>query len=156
MLLDTGNEFPEVYAFRNRLAREWNLDYINVACPPVSATDPMLPPAARAVARKTLGLRDIVAKRGLRGVMLGIRRDEQVIRGKERTFSPRRADGSWNYRDQPAEFWDQYQTDFPSEVQVRVHPLLEWIDLDIWRYIERECIPVCELYFAMHGQRYRW
>jgi sulfate adenylyltransferase subunit 2 len=56
MLLDTGNEFPEVYAFRDRLLDEWGLDYVNAACPPIEATDATLPPAARAAARKTLGL----------------------------------------------------------------------------------------------------
>ena len=155
MLLDTGNEFPEVYAFRDRLLAEWSLDYVNAACPPVEATDATLPPAARAAARKTLGLKAIIAERGFRGILLGIRRDEQLIRGKERVFSPRRPDGSWDFRDQPAEFWDHYQTDFPAEVHVRVHPLLAWTELDIWRYVERERIPVCELYFARGGKRYR-
>ncbi len=64
-------------------------------------------------------------------------------------------DGSWDFRDQPAEFWDHYQTDFPADVHVRVHPLLAWTELDIWRYVERERIPVCELYFARGGKRYR-
>jgi sulfate adenylyltransferase subunit 2 len=155
MLLDTGNEFPEVYAFRDRLLAEWRLDYLNVACPPVEATDATLPPAARAAARKTLGLKAVIAERAFRGILLGIRRDEQLIRGKERVFSPRRPDGSWDFRDQPAEFWDQYQTDFPADVHVRVHPLLAWTELDIWRYVERERIPVCELYFARGGKRYR-
>ena len=155
MLLDTGNEFPEVYALRDRIVAEWKLDCINVVCPPVAETDPTLPPAARAAARKTLGLKRVIADRQLRAVMLGIRRDEQLIRGKERIFSPRRADGSWDFRDQPAEFWDQYQTEFPPEVHVRVHPLLSWTELDVWRYVEREGIPVCELYFAKGGKRYR-
>src|SRR5499425_3064861 len=48
MLLDTDNEFPEVYAFRDRMVREWGLDCVNVPCPPVEQTDPTLPPAARA------------------------------------------------------------------------------------------------------------
>jgi sulfate adenylyltransferase subunit 2 len=155
MLLDTGNEFPEVYAFRDRLLAEWNLDYVNAACPPIESTDATLPPAARAAARKTLGLKAIIAERGFRGVLLGIRRDEQLIRGKERVFSPRRSDGSWDFRDQPAEFWDHYQTDFPADIHVRVHPLLAWTELDIWRYVERERIPVCDLYFARAGKRYR-
>jgi len=155
MLLDTGNEFPEVYALRDRIVGEWGLDCVNVACPPVAETDPTLPPAARAAARKTLGLKHVIAERSLRGVLLGIRRDEQLIRGKERVFSPRRADGSWNFRDQPAEFWDQYQTDFPPEVHVRVHPLLSWTELDVWRYVQREGVPVCDLYFAKQGKRYR-
>src|SRR5450755_1804731 len=155
MLLDTGNEFPELYALRDRIVADWKLDCINVVFPPVAETDPTLPPAARAAARKTLGLKRVIADRQLRGVMLGIRRDEQLIRGKERVFSPRRTDGSWDFRDQPAEFWDQYQTEFPPEVHVRVHPLLSWTELDVWRYVEREGIPVCELYFAKGGKRYR-
>jgi sulfate adenylyltransferase subunit 2 len=155
MLLDTGNEFPEVYALRDRIVAEWKLDCINVLCPPVAETDPTLPPAARVAARKTLGLKRVIADRQLRAVILGIRRDEQLIRGKERVFSPRRTDGSWDFRDQPAEFWDQYQTEFPPEVHVRVHPLLSWTELDVWRYVERERIPVCELYFAKGGKRYR-
>jgi sulfate adenylyltransferase subunit 2 len=155
ILLDTGNEFPEVYALRDRLVAEWQLQAINVTCPPVEDTDASLPPAARAAARKTLGLKQNIAERGWRGVMLGIRRDEQPVRGKERVFSPRRSDGSWDVRDQPAELWDAYQTDFPLDMHVRVHPLLSWTELDIWRYIEREELPVCELYFARNGMRYR-
>ena len=93
ILLDTGNEFAEVYAFRDRYVREWNLDYINAPCPPVEATDPSLPPNARAAARKTLGLKQLIAERGFAGMLLGIRRDEQPIRGKERAMSPRDAAG---------------------------------------------------------------
>ena len=155
ILLDAGNEFREVYALRDRLVAEWGLDYINAVCPPAEEADASLPPAARAASRKTLGLKRLLAERQFRGILLGIRRDEQAVRGKERVFSPRHADGSWDFRDQPAELWDQYQTDFPAEVHVRVHPLLAWTELDVWRYVEREGIPVCELYFARHGKRFR-
>ena len=65
ILLDTGNEFAEVYAFRDRYVREWSLDYINAPCPPVEATDPSLPPNARAAARKTLGLKQLIADAAL-------------------------------------------------------------------------------------------
>ena len=94
ILLDTGNEFPEVYQFRDRIIREWGLTYIDAPCPGAEETDPSLPPKARAAARKTLGLKRIIGERGFQGVILGIRRDEQAIRGKERVFSPRRPDGS--------------------------------------------------------------
>ena len=155
VLLDTGNEFPEVYAFRDRYVREWNLDYINAPCPPVEEADPTLPPNARAAARKTLGLRRLIADRGFDGMLLGIRRDEQAIRGKERAFSPRDANGGWHVRTQPTELWGHYATAVPPGGHLRVHPLLEWTELDIWRYVEREGIPVCELYFARDGKRYR-
>jgi sulfate adenylyltransferase subunit 2 len=155
ILLDTGNEFAEVYAFRDRYVREWNLDYINAPCPPVEVTDSALPPKARAAARKTLGLKQLISERGFAGILLGIRRDEQPIRGKERGMSPRDAQGGWHVREQPTELWGHYASAVPPGGHVRVHPLLEWTELDVWRYVEREAIPVCELYFARDGQRYR-
>jgi sulfate adenylyltransferase subunit 2 len=155
ILLDTGQEFDEVYAFRDRYVREWGLDYINAPCPPVEETDASLPPAARSAARKTLGLKRLLAERGFGGVLLGIRRDEQPIRGKERAFSPRDGDGAWHVREQPTELWGQYASAVPPGGHVRVHPLLEWTELDIWRYVRRERIPVCELYFSRGGRRYR-
>ena len=155
ILLDTGNEFPEVYAFRDRYVREWNLDHIAAPCPPAAETDATLPPAARAAARKTLGLQRLLAERKFSGVLLGIRRDEQPIRGKERGMSPRDADGRWQFRAQPTELWGHYAALAPDGGHVRVHPLLAWTELDVWRYVRREGIPVCELYFARDGKRYR-
>ncbi len=153
--VDTGQKFPEMYAFRERYAREWDLDLLKVDCPPLEAIDPSLPPAARAAARKTEGLRDAIARYGWKGVIAGIRRDEQATRAKERVFSPRGRDGQWDFRNQPPEFWDQFTTDLPPGAHIRVHPLLHWTELDIWRYVERENIPVVELYFARGGRRYR-
>lgn len=117
--------------------------------------DPTLPPATRAAARKTEGLRSVLARDKYRGVMVGIRRDEQATRAKERVFSPRALDGAWDFRNQPPEFWDQYKTDFPEGVHVRIHPLLHWSEIDIWRYTKAEGIPVVPLYFARDGKRYR-
>ena len=155
LLLDTGNELPEVYAFRDQYVKEWQLDYINIECPPESDTDPTLPPAARSAARKTLGLRRALEKHKFQGVMLGIRRDEQAVRAKERIFSPRAENGDWDVRDQPPEFWNQYNTDVAAGSHLRVHPILNWTELDIWRYVRQEGIPVVPLYFARDGKRYR-
>ena len=153
--LDTGAEFPEVYAFRERYAREWGLNLIADACPPIEEVDDTLPPASRFAARKTLGVNQLIASRQFNGVIAGIRRDEQATRAKERVFSPRGLDGNWDFRDQPPEFWDQYKTDYPPGTHLRIHPLLHWTEVDIWRYIQRENIPVCELYFAKNGKRFR-
>jgi len=153
--LDTGLEFPEVYAFRDRYAAEWGLDLIADPCPPIETTDPSLPPASRLAARKTEGLKQAVARHGFNGLIAGIRRDEQATRAKERVFSPRGEDNAWDFRDQPAEFWDHFSLDFPPGTHVRVHPLLRWTELDVWRYIAREGIPVVPLYFAKEGRRYR-
>jgi sulfate adenylyltransferase subunit 2 len=155
MHLDTGLEFPETYAFRERYAREWGLDLIADDCPPIEATDPSLAPNSRVAARKTLGLRQAIERYGFTGIIAGIRRDEQATRAKERVFSPRRADGAWDFRDQPPEIWDHYCADAPPSGHVRVHPLLHWTEIDIWRYIQRENIPVVPLYFARDGRRYR-
>lgn len=153
--LDTGLEFPEVYAFRDRYAKEWGLDLIADPCPPIESVDQSLPPASRLAARKTEGLKQAVARYGFNGLIAGIRRDEQATRAKERVFSPRGDDNNWDFRDQPAEFWDHYCLDFPPGTHVRVHPLLRWTELDVWRYIAREEIPIVPLYFAKGGRRYR-
>jgi sulfate adenylyltransferase subunit 2 len=153
--VDTGKKFPEMYAFRERAARDWNLNLIVSPCPPVEEIDPTLPPAARSAARKTEGLRRALAEHGFKGIIAGIRRDEQATRAKERVFSPRTATGEWDFRNQPAEFWDQFAVDPAPGAHIRVHPLLHWTELNIWHYIERENIPLVELYFAKGGKRYR-
>ena len=153
--LDTGLEFDETYEFRDRYAKEWDLKLIKDACPPIETIDPTLPPASRLAARKTAGVKEAIEKYGFNGLITGIRRDEQSMRAKERVFSPRGLDGQWDFRDQPAEFWDQYKTDFPPDAHVRIHPLLHWTELDIWLYTKREGIPLISLYFAKDGKRYR-
>lgn len=155
MHIDTGKKFPEMYAFRQEYEKKWNLKLIVGDCPPVDEMDATLPPAARSAARKTAGLKAKVEELNIRGLIAGIRRDEEGLRAKERVFSPRDTEGRWELRDQPPEFWEQFNTDFPPGTHVRVHPLLSWTEIDIWRYIRREGIPVVDLYFARNGQRYR-
>lgn len=155
MHVDTGRKFKEMYAFRDHYVKEWGLNFIREECPPIEATDPTLPPAARSAERKTLGLRDALAKHQFTGLVAGIRRDEEAIRAKERYFSPRSLDGAWNLKDQPPEVFDQYMTSFPPGVHVRIHPILHWTELDIWHYTKRENIPAIDLYFAKNGMRYR-
>ena len=153
--VDTGKKFKEMYAFRERYAKEWGLKLLVEPCPPVEEMDPTLPPAARSAARKTAGLNGALAKHGFQGLIAGIRRDEEGTRAKERYFSPRTKDNRWDLKDQPPEFWNQYMTSFPPETHVRVHPLLHWSEIDIWRYTRREGIPLIDLYFAKDGKRYR-
>ncbi len=153
--VDTGKKFPEMYDFRDRYAKEWNLNLIVRDCPPVEEIDPSLPPAARSAARKTIGLKRVIEEFGFKGVIAGIRRDEQATRAKERVFSPRADGGAWDFRDQPAEFWDHFNAGLPDGAHMRIHPLLAWTELDIWRYVQREEIPLVPLYFARDGKRYR-
>lgn len=90
------------------------------------------------------------------GVIVGARADEEGSRSKERYFSPRNQHHSWDVGDQPPEFWNQFKTDYAPGTHVRIHPLLDWTELNVWEYIERERIPVVPLYFDQgSGQRYR-
>ena len=90
------------------------------------------------------------------GVIVGVRADEEGSRSKERYFSPRDIESEWDIGDQPPELWNQYKTDFAPGTHVRIHPLLDWSEVDIWEYIERESIPMISLYFDQgDGKRYR-
>ncbi len=148
ILLDTSMELDEVYAFRDKYVKEWDLDCINHMCPPEEEMDQTLPPDTRAAMRKAEGLKSLLDEHKFKGIFAGIRRDEQGLRAKERVFSPRSIDGSWDFKDQPPEFWDQYKTEFEEGTHLRMHPLLQWSELDIWRYTKKEGIPCCDLYFA--------
>ncbi len=90
------------------------------------------------------------------GIIVGVRADEEGSRSKERYFSPRDKDSEWEISDQPPELWNQFKTDFAPGTHVRIHPLLDWTELNIWEYIEREKIPIVPLYFNRgNGERYR-
>ena len=90
------------------------------------------------------------------GVIVGVRADEEGSRSKERYFSPRDKNNDWAVSDQPPELWNQFKTDFAPGTHIRVHPLLDWTELDIWKYILREKVPVTKLYFDQgKGKRYR-
>ncbi|SDF80657.1 sulfate adenylyltransferase subunit 2 [Limimonas halophila] len=153
--VDTEKKFQAMYEFRDGYSKEWGLNLQVYTCPPIEEVDPTLPHAARSAARKTEGLKRLIREYGYRGIIAGIRRDEQATRAKERVFSPRDENMQWDFRDQPLEFWDQFKTDFPPESHVRIHPLMNWTEVDIWRYVQRENIPVVPLYFAKDGWRYR-
>jgi sulfate adenylyltransferase subunit 2 len=89
-------------------------------------------------------------------VIVGVRSDEEGSRSKERVFSARDAKSEWDASRQPPELWNLYKTEFAPGTHVRVHPLLEWTELDIWEYIEKEGIPVIPIYFDQgEGKRYR-
>ncbi|MBE0696504.1 MAG: sulfate adenylyltransferase subunit 2 [Anaerolineaceae bacterium] len=90
------------------------------------------------------------------GIILGVRADEEGSRSKERYFSPRDKQSEWNIGEQPPEFWNQFKTDFAPGTHLRIHPLLDWTELNIWEYIKRESIPTVSLYYNQgSGKRYR-
>ena len=154
--IDTGYKFPEMIRWRDRYADEWGLKLV-VARNEEAITNGMGPKnkLACCTALKTDALKKVIADHGFRALFLGIRRDEHGVRAKERVFSPRDQDFTWDYKNQPAELWDLYKTKAEDEEHLRVHPMLHWTELDIWMYIRREGIPTIPLYFSHEGKRYR-
>jgi len=158
--VDTGFKLPEMIAFRDRLVREWGLELIVERNEEALRARQTFPDgrATRVACCSRLKkdpLQAIVARRELDAVFAGIRRDEEGTRAKERYFSPRGADFSWDFKDQPPELWDQFKTDFAPGTHIRVHPLLHWTEENVWQYVAREGVPVVPLYFARGGCRYR-
>lgn len=153
--IDTGHKFPEMYEFRDRYAKEWNLKLIIGKNGANEGMGPENGHLECCTDLKTNTLKSVIESRKLKALFLGIRRDEHGIRAKERYFSPRDVNFKWDYKDQPMELWDQYKSQADDETHIRVHPLLHWTEVDIWKYIQRENIPIVSLYFAKDKKRYR-
>jgi sulfate adenylyltransferase subunit 2 len=159
--IDTSFKLAGMLDYRDRLARDWTLQLIVARNEEVLRSGRTYP-AGNATRVECCGrlkrdaLQQAVQAHQFTGLIVGVRRDEEPTRAKERYFSPRDRNMAWTVEDQPPEFWDQFKTDFEPGSHVRIHPLLHWTELDIWEYIQREEIPVIPLYFANeHGERYR-
>ncbi len=149
--IDNSIDFPETYKFRQDLAKEWNLDLIVAQ----SEIKPDLVGSACCGKNKPETLKKVMEEHGFDALIVSIRRDEHGIRAKERYMSPRDEEFRWNYKDQPAELWDDYSSKMDKKGHIRVHPLLDWNEIDIWSYVKQENIPVNPLYFSRNGHRYR-
>ena len=179
--IDTNFKIPEMIAYRDRLTKEWELPMIygqneeslnqNLTFP-----DGAIDRIKCCGLLKTGALQKTLSGEGNRyrynhklgeyeldkntepitGVIVGARADEEGSRSKERYFSPRDKHNDWNIGEQPPEFWQQFNTDFAPGTNIRIHPLLDWTELNIWEYIEREDIPTVSLYYDQgEGKRYR-
>ncbi|MCL2100026.1 MAG: sulfate adenylyltransferase subunit 2 [Oscillospiraceae bacterium] len=179
--IDTNYKIPKMIEYRDNLAKEFKLDLIygqNAEALENRRTFPDGSTTRMECCRllKTEALRNTLSgewtryrmnhetgkyeitndKEPYTGVIAGVRADEEGSRSKERYFSPRDKNNDWDIGDQPPEFWGQYKTDFAPGTHVRIHPLLDWTELNIWEYIERENVPVVPLYFDDGtGKRYR-
>lgn len=155
--VDTTYKIAEMIEYRDKIAKDLNLNLI-VHTNKEAIRNGMGPHKGRLVcckALKTDALSEVINKYEFEGLILGIRRDEEGSRSKERVFSERSKDSNWDYTNQPPELWDQFKTDFPKGNHIRIHPILHWREIDIWQYIKRENIPIIDLYFSKNGKRYR-
>lgn len=179
--IDTSYKIPEMIAYRDRLALEWNLNMVVGQNKEALAKKQTFPEGAitrlecckalksealkhtlsgdweRMRLNHTTGKYDVDTNREpYTGVIVGVRSDEEGSRSKERYFSPRDKQNDWDVDDQPPELWNQYKTDFAPGTHVRIHPLLDWTELNLWEYIQRENIPLVDLYFDQgNGTRFR-
>lgn len=156
--VDTTYEFPEMMEFREWAKEYYGLDlkvWTNQAALDRGIRYETSDILTVSHELRTVAFQQAMAKYKWNALITGIRRDEDATRAKERYFSPRNADFEWDYKDQPPEFWGQFTTDVREGEHVRVQPILDWTELDIWLYIRREGIPIPSLYFARDGKRYR-
>lgn len=181
MHIDTAYKIPEMIQYRDRFAKEWKLNMIVGQNTDALAKKDTFPDGGltRLVCCKKLkseALKHTLSGewprwvlnhatgeyvkqengRPFTGVIVGARADEEGSRSKERYFSPRDRQSEWDVAEQPPELWNQFNTDFAPGTHIRIHPLLDWTELNIWEYIERETIPIIDLYFDHgKGKRYR-
>lgn len=156
--IDTTFKFKEMYEYRERYAKEWGINLmvgVNQDAIDRGINYQNNDPVTVCHELKTVALQKYIEKEKWNGLIVGIRRDEDGTRAKEKFFSPRNIAFEWDYRDQPPELWSQFQSDYDKDMHVRIHPLLEWTEVDVWHYIQRENIPIVSLYFAKDGKRYR-
>jgi sulfate adenylyltransferase subunit 2 len=179
--IDTNYKIPEMIRYRDELALKWNLNMVYGQNKEALSNKKTFPDGnvdriACCKILKTKALRSTLSgewpryrlnhskkqyeldknKEPYTGVIVGVRSDEEGSRSKERYFSPRDKNNDWDVSNQPPELWNQFKTDFKPGTHIRIHPLLDWTELDIWKYIEKEKIPITNLYFDQgDGKRYR-
>jgi sulfate adenylyltransferase subunit 2 len=149
--IDTGWKFREMISFRDATARRLELDLLVHTNQEGKARgiNPITSGSAlHTTVMKTAALKQALDLHGFDAAFGGARRDEERSRAKERIFSLRNPDHSWNPKNQRPELWRLYNTRLGERESMRVFPLSNWTELDVWEYIAAEAIPVVPLYFA--------
>ena len=149
--IDTTWKFKEMISFRDEVASKYGLELI--VHTNQEGVQEGVTPFTRGISEytrvmKTLGLRQALDKYGFDGAIGGSRRDEEKSRAKERIFSVREAGHRWNPREQRPELWRTYNTRLRPEQSMRIFPISDWTELDVWHYISLNEIPINPLYFA--------
>jgi sulfate adenylyltransferase subunit 2 len=153
--IDTTYKFREMIEFRDRIACDLGLTLIvhtNRAAIEDGANPFRLGTAKCCAQLKTRALLDALRDHRIDAAIGGARREEERSRAKERVYSFRDAYGQWNPRNQRPELWNLFNGRIENGETMRVFPLSNWTELDVWRYIEHENIPVVPLYFAQPRQ----
>jgi len=153
--IDTGFKFRDMLTFRDRTCSDLGLKLIvhrNEDAIRDGANPFRLGTSKCCSLLKTKALLDAIAQNGIDAAIGGARREEEKSRAKERVFSVRDNFGQWDPKNQRPEFWNLYNVRVSAGQTLRVFPLSNWTELDVWEYIDRERIPVVPLYFAKERQ----
>jgi sulfate adenylyltransferase subunit 2 len=149
--IDTTWKFREMITFRNAIAEKFGLNLL-VHTNPEGLAEGVSPvthgSATHTDIMKTQALRQALNEHRFDAAIGGARRDEEKSRAKERVFSHRTAEHRWDARNQRPELWNLYNGRLAPGESMRVFPLSDWTEIDVWNYIRREEIPVVPLYFA--------
>ena len=148
--VDTTWKFKDMYALRDRMARESGMELIVYQNPEAKerGINPFDHGSLHTDLWKTEGLKQALDKYGFDAAFGGARRDEEKSRAKERIFSFRSANHRWDPKNQRPELWRLYNAKKAKGESIRVFPISNWTELDIWQYIHLENIPIVPLYFA--------
>ena len=151
MHIDTRWKFQEMYSFRQKIADEMGMELITHVNP--EGIKKNINPLTNGSSvhtdiMKTQGLKQALEKYKFDVAFGGARRDEEKSRAKERVFSFRNKDHLWDPKNQRPELWNLYNSSLNKGENIRVFPLSNWTELDIWQYIFQEKIPIVPLYFS--------
>jgi sulfate adenylyltransferase subunit 2 len=149
--IDTGHNFPEALAYRDQLAEEVKADLVVRKVEDTIKQRNLTEPKGKFASRnwlQTYTLLDTIEEFGFDACIGGARRDEEKARAKERIFSVRDEFGQWNPKLQRPELWGIYNGRIHKGENVRVFPISNWTELDIWNYIRKENIGLPSIYFS--------
>ncbi|HZR48470.1 MAG TPA: sulfate adenylyltransferase subunit CysD [Streptosporangiaceae bacterium] len=155
MHVDTGHNFPEVMEFRDRRVAELGVRLVVASVQDSIDTGRVVEETGRHASRnrlQTVTLLDAIEEHRFDALFGGARRDEEKARAKERVFSFRDEFGQWDPKNQRPELWSLYNTRIHRGEHIRVFPLSNWTELDVWEYIERESLELPSIYFAHQRQ----
>src|ERR1700678_3923575 len=155
MHVDTGHNFPEVMEFRDRRVTELGIRLVVASVQESIDAGRAVEETGRHASRnrlQTVTLLDALEEHRFDALFGGARRDEEKARAKERVFSFRDEFGQWDPKNQRPELWNLYNTRLHRGEHIRVFPLSNWTELDIWAYIERENLPLPSIYFSHQRQ----
>lgn len=152
--IDTEHNYPEVLEFRDRIARERGLKLVvrSVGDSIRSGRVRLRHPDEPRNPHQSITLLDAINEFGFDACIGGARRDEEKARAKERIFSFRDEFGQWDPKNQRPELWALYNTRVAAGENIRVFPISNWTELDVWQYIHREAVPLPPIYFSHRRQ----